>query len=72
METAHEILNLIKKSSKRDALLQKIGKDILLEYPGFKVLFPTTWTVRAESKKNILDNWLLHKKFGMNHLMIEI
>ena len=50
--------NLIKKSHKRDAMLQKIQKDILLEYPGFRVLFPTRWTVRAESMKGILDNWV--------------
>ena len=50
--------NLIKKSHKRDAMLQKIQKDILLEYPGFRVLCPTRWTVRAESMKSILDNWV--------------
>ena len=37
-------------------MLQKIRKDISLEYPGFRVLRPTRWTVRAESMKSILDN----------------
>ena len=62
-DTTYEILNcdtkfsnLIKKSCKRDAMLQKIRKDISLEYPGFRVLRPTRWTVRAESMKSILDN----------------
>ena len=41
METTYEISNLIKKSSKRDAMLQEIQNDILLEYPGFRVLCPT-------------------------------
>ena len=58
MDTAYEISNLIKKSSKRDAKLQKIPKDISLEYPGFRVLCLTRWTVRAESMESILDNWV--------------
>ena len=58
MDTTYDISNLIKKSPKRDAMLQKIRKDISLEYPGFRVLCPTRWTVRAESMKIILDNWV--------------
>ena len=41
MDTTYDISNLIKKSPKGDAMLQKIRKDISLEYPGFKVLYPT-------------------------------
>ena len=58
MDTTYDIFNLIKKSPKRDAMLQKIRKGISLEYPGFRALCPTRWTVRAESKKIILDNWV--------------
>ena len=58
MDTTYEISNLNKKSPKRDTMLQKIQKDISLEYPGFRVLCPTRWTVRAESMKSILDNWV--------------
>ena len=58
MDTTYEISNLNKKSPKRDTMLQKIQKDISLEYPGFRVLCPTRWTVRAESTKSILDNWV--------------
>ena len=50
--------NLIKRSPKRDAMLQKIRKDISLEYQGFRVLCPTKWTVKVESMKGILDNWV--------------
>ena len=57
-DTTYEISNLIKKSPKRDAMLQKIPKDISLEYPGFRVLCSTKWTVRTESMKSILDNWV--------------
>ena len=49
---------LLKKSPKRDAILQKIRQDISLEYLGFRVPCPTRWTVKAESMKRILDNWV--------------
>ena len=39
-------------------MLQKIRKDISLEYPGFRVLCPTKWRVRAEIMKSIFDNWV--------------
>ena len=48
METTYGISNLIKKCSKRDAMLQEIQNDILLEYPAFRVLCPRRWTVRAK------------------------
>ena len=41
MDTTYDIFNLIKKSPKGDAMLQKIRKDISLEYPEFRVLYPT-------------------------------
>ena len=63
MDRTYDISNLIQKPPnqkppKRDAMLQKIRKDILLEFPGFRVLCPTRWTVRAEPMKRILDNWV--------------
>ena len=58
MDTTYEISNPIKKCSKRDAMLQEIQNDILLEYPGFRVLCPTRWTVRAKSIKSTLVNWV--------------
>ena len=58
MDTTYKISNLIKKSRKRDVMLQKIRKDKSLEYPRIRVLCPTRWTVRAESMKSILDNWV--------------
>ena len=55
-ETTLDISNLIKKSPKRDAMLQKIRKDLMLEYPDVWVLYSTRLTVRAESMKSILNN----------------
>ena len=55
MGATYEISSLIKKHLKRDAMLQTIRKDISLEYPGFRVLCPTRWTVMTESMNSILD-----------------
>ena len=39
-------------------------KAILLEYPGFGVLCPTRRTVKTESMKSILVNWVPLKQVG--------
>ena len=57
MGTISESSKLIKKSPKREGMLQKIRDDLSLECPGFRVLCPTRWTVRANTLKSILDNW---------------
>ena len=56
MDTTYKIFSLIKRSPKLDGVLQKIQKDISLEYPRFRVLCSARWTVRAKSMKSILDN----------------
>ena len=38
MNKTYETSNLIKRSSKRDGMIQKIQKNISLEYPRFRVL----------------------------------
>ena len=58
MDTAYEIFNFIKKSPKRDAMLQEIRKDISLDYAGFRTLCLTRQTVSAKLMKSILDNWI--------------
>ena len=55
MGATYKISNIIKKHLKRDAMQQKIRKDISLENPGFRVLCPTRWTVMTESMNSILD-----------------
>ena len=39
-------------------MLQEIQNDILIEYPGFRVLCPTRWTVRDKSIESTLANWV--------------
>ena len=69
MDTTYQIFNLIKKFPQRDAMLQKIQKSVSLEYPGFRVLCPTRLTVRAESTKSILDNWVGLQQMWHEYLM---
>ena len=64
--TTYIMSNIIKKSPKRDAMLQKFWNDLLLEHPGFRLLCCTWCTVKA---KSLLITGLLYDKFGMNYLM---
>ena len=56
LETVSEISKLIKKSPKRDAMFQNLKHEIAQDCPGFRVLCPTRWTVRAASKESRLDS----------------
>ena len=55
--TQHEISKLLKFSPKRDALFSKLKAELAPETPGFRVLCPTWWTVRAASLQSVIDNW---------------
>ena len=57
MDTVSEISKLIKLSPKRDAVFTKLKTDLSPETPGFRVLCPTRWTVRADSLLNVTDNY---------------
>lgn len=58
MKSAFETVNeLIKKSPKRDGMFQKLKQEIAHDSPGFRVLCPTRWTVRAASMNSVLDNY---------------
>ena len=57
LDVVVEISKLIKKSPKRDALFQKLKPALAPDTPGFRVLCPTRWTVRAASLQSILDNY---------------
>ena len=39
-------------------MLNEIKNGLAIAYPRFRVLFPTTWTVRLEALKSVLDNWI--------------
>ena len=56
MDTTSELSKLIKKSTKREAVLSKLKEELSLRNYEFRVLCPTLWTVRAESLTSVLDN----------------
>ena len=58
LDTTNEISKLLKYSPKRDTLFEKIKKELAPDTPGFRVLCPTRWTVRANSLQSVIDNWL--------------
>ena len=49
VHVTYEVSRLIKFSSKRDVTFEKLKDDIAPATPGFQVLCPTCWTVRASS-----------------------
>ncbi|XP_052249555.1 zinc finger MYM-type protein 1-like [Dreissena polymorpha] len=57
MDTVHEVSKLIKYSPKRDSTLQTLKEEMSPDTPGFRVLCPTRWTVRAASLCSVLDNY---------------
>ena len=57
LDTAYEISKLIKFSPKRHHMFEELKQHFSPDNPGFRVLCPTRWTVRAESLKSILENY---------------
>ncbi|XP_052271528.1 52 kDa repressor of the inhibitor of the protein kinase-like [Dreissena polymorpha] len=57
MDTVHEVSKLMKYSPKRDSTLQTLKEEMSPDIPGFRVLCPTRWTVRAASLRSVIDNY---------------
>jgi hypothetical protein len=57
LEITFEVSKLVKFSPKRDVLFEKLKADLAPDTPGFRVLCPTRWTVRAASLKSVIDNY---------------
>ena len=57
LDAVFEITKLIKKSPEWDAIFQKLKHDLATDTPSFRVLCPTSWTVRAASLQSVLDNY---------------
>ena len=68
MDIAYEISGLIKLSPKRNSKFDVIKKELVPDTPGFHVLCPTCWTVRAQSLKSILDNYSVLLKLWDEYL----
>ena len=58
LDTTSEISKLLKYWSKQDRMFEKLKAELAPETPGFRVLCPTRWTVRAASLQSVIDNWI--------------
>ena len=57
LDTAFEVTKLVKYSPKTAVQFEKLKNELVPDCPGFRVLCPTRWTVRAASLKSIIDNY---------------
>ncbi len=57
LEVVAEVSKLIKKSPERDAAFEKFKAELAPETPGFRVLSPARWTVRAASQQSVIFSW---------------
>ena len=57
LDTSYEIVKLVKKSPRRDAMLQKLKTEMQEDSPGIRLLCPTRWTVRAQALQSIISNY---------------
>jgi predicted DNA-binding protein YlxM (UPF0122 family) len=56
LDTSYELIKLIKKSPRRDAVFKKIKEQLAESTIGIRVLCPTRWTVRAQALESIITN----------------
>ena len=57
LEITFEVSKLVKYSPKCDVIFEKLKDHLAPDTPGFRVLCPTRWTVRANSLQSVLDNY---------------
>ena len=57
LEITFEVSKLVKYSPKRDVMFEILKSKLAPDMPGFRVLCPTRWTVRANSLQSVLDNY---------------
>lgn len=57
LDTVFEMSKLVKYSPRRDTILEQLKREMAPDTPGFRVLCPTRWTVRALSLNSVLENY---------------
>ena len=57
LDVTFQLSKLLKYSAKRTAEYQCLKQELAPEQPGFRILCPTRWTVRAASLSSILTNY---------------
>ena len=71
LDTCYEIIKLVKKSPRREAIFQNLKKHITENSPGIRVLCPTRWTVRANALESIISNYnTLHELWQESLLIV--
>lgn len=62
LDTAYEIVKLVKNSPHRDATLCKFKQEMPEDFPGIRVLYPTRWTIRADALQSNITNYKFLEK----------
>ena len=57
LDTIFEVSKLVKFSLIKDIQFEKLKANLTPDSPGFCVLCPTRWAVRAASLKFVIDNY---------------
>lgn len=52
-------IKLVKYSPRRDTILEQLKREMAPDTPGFRVLCPARWTVRALSLNSVLENYFV-------------
>ena len=74
LDTAYEIVKLVKKSPWREAIFQHLKQSIPAfdDCPGIRVLCSTRWTVHAQALKSIISNYnTLHELWQESLLVVK-
>ena len=64
IDVTFETSKLIKFSSHREAIFDKLKAEMAPDVPGFKTLCPTRWTVRASFLNSVITNYTSSKIMG--------
>nr|XP_011435340.2 zinc finger MYM-type protein 1-like [Crassostrea gigas] len=57
LDTVFEMSKLVKYSPRKDTILEQLKREMAPDTPGFRVLCPSRWTVRALSLNSVLENY---------------
>ena len=74
LDSAYEIVKLVKKSPQREAIFQHLKQSIPAfdDCPGIRVLCPTQWAVRTQALQSIISNYnTLHELWQESLLVVK-
>ena len=67
LDTCYEIIKLVKKLPRREAIFQNLKKHITEDFPGARILCPTRWTVHANALESISATSIFSINSGRSH-----